>query len=64
MQENGDHATRHARELWAEFGHVAKMEAAIEAWHAINDKDQEKCQFWKDVFDELDRLETTNAVQH
>lgn len=64
MQNSIDHPTRRARELWDELGQVAKVEAAIKAWHAINTRDPEECQFWKEVFEELDRLEIENNIQH
>ena len=53
-----------ARQLWGELGQTAKVHAALDAWHAINSHDLKRCQYWQEVFAELDRLENLQTVYH
>ena len=63
-QQRDDDPTAFAQKLWWELGHTAKVYAALDAWHAINSRDHGRCQYWKEVFTELDRLEDIETTRH
>lgn len=63
-QQRHDDPEVFAQTLWDQLGHTAKVHAALDAWHAINHRDLKRCQYWQDVFAELDRLENLQTLYH
>ena len=48
--------TADARTLWSSHGVIARLIAAREAHKALDERDLEKCSYWRDVMDELEMI--------